>query len=149
MLKEHDLKKRLKTLFATQRFGVVATPMKGHPYTSLVAVTATNDLRSLIFATLRTSTKYANLVDDPRVAMLIDSRANAPSDLSKAVAVTAVGRVRFSEENTDRLLSRHLQKHPYLTDFLEYPDCALVRIDVERYYVVSHFQEVHVWEVRA
>ena len=35
-----------------------------------------------------------------------------------------------------------LGKHPHLEDFIRSPDCAIVRIQVEKYYLVRRFQEV-------
>ena len=38
--------------------------------------------------------KYANLVKEPRVAMVIDNRLNSPADFHKAIAVTVTGRIQ-------------------------------------------------------
>jgi hypothetical protein len=36
----------------------------------------------------------------------------------------------------------YLGKHPYLEGFVTSPTCALLRIKVEKYIVVTRFQEV-------
>jgi nitroimidazol reductase NimA-like FMN-containing flavoprotein (pyridoxamine 5'-phosphate oxidase superfamily) len=71
-----DLKSRLEALLRTQQLGVLSTQYKGQPYASLVAFAATEDAKYLLFATTRSTRKYANMESDSRVAMLIDSRSN-------------------------------------------------------------------------
>ena len=70
----------IRGLFASQPLAVLATMMSGQPYTNLVAFCETDDLKCLLFATNRSTRKYDNLVENPQIAMLIDSRANQESD---------------------------------------------------------------------
>jgi nitroimidazol reductase NimA-like FMN-containing flavoprotein (pyridoxamine 5'-phosphate oxidase superfamily) len=138
-----DLIERVRALVASQRLAVLATQEEGQPYTSLVAFVETDDLRHMIFATARETRKFTNIVRDPRVAMLVDDRSNDEADFRRAVAVTAIGRaseVRGQDRNG--LAARYLRKHPYLEEFVTSPSCALMKVTVERYYVVSEFQNV-------
>ena len=67
----------------------------------------------------------------------------AVTDFHRAIAVTATGPVREVEASErDRLLNLYLSKHPYLKEFVSSPTCALLRMDVETYYVVRQFQNV-------
>jgi len=133
----------LHDLFAAQRFAVLATQEENQPYLSLMAFAATSDLRHLLFAMERQTRKYANLQVCPRTAVLIDNRSNQSADTHTAIAVTALG---VAEEvagpERDDLLRLYLAKHPHLADFTRLPSCALVRVEVDAYYVVSKFQEV-------
>jgi nitroimidazol reductase NimA-like FMN-containing flavoprotein (pyridoxamine 5'-phosphate oxidase superfamily) len=139
------LRKTLKGLFDSQRLSVLATYGGGQPYSSLVAFAATNDLKHLVFATTRATRKYANLAakEKERVAMLVDNRSNQDSDFHKAIAVTAMGRAEEVESSErDRFLKFYLGKHPYLKEFVVSPTCALLKISVDKYYIVSRFQNV-------
>ena len=142
------MKANLKKLFTVQRLAVLATQNEGQPYTSLVAFTASEDLKELFFATTRATRKYANLKADARVAMLIDNRSNKATDFRWAMAVTATGKVQEIEgQERDEISKLYLEKHSHLEEFVSSPSCALLRISVERYYVASSFQkviEVHV-----
>ena len=143
MKNEDQIKKDLKKLFHHQRLGVLATQNKGHPYSSLVAFTASEDLKWLYFATTRSTRKYANLSGDPRVSMLIDNRSNKASDFKRAIAVTATGKaeeVKF--DNRETIKAEYLSKHPYLKEFVETPTCAIIRLKVNTYFMVTHFQNV-------
>jgi uncharacterized protein YhbP (UPF0306 family) len=133
----------LTDLLESQRFAVVASQSKGQPYCSLVAFASSEDLRNLFFATPRYTRKYSNLLKKARSAMLIDSRSNKAADISKAVAVTAIGMVReLKGSNRTRYLEEYLAKHPHMKAFATSPSCSMLAMEVERYYVVSKFQNV-------
>ncbi len=143
MEKTSQLKKFLKDLFSSQRLAVLATQRKRQPYGNLVAFVATGDMKHLLFATPRATRKYANISKNPRVAMIIDNRSNQEADFHRAAAVTATGAVKEVEGSEKQSLLRlYLSGHPYLKDFVSSPTCALLKMDVETYYVVRQFQNV-------
>jgi nitroimidazol reductase NimA-like FMN-containing flavoprotein (pyridoxamine 5'-phosphate oxidase superfamily) len=138
-----QLRRLLKDLFATQLLAVLAAQTEGQPYTSLVAFSETDELKHLLFATSRNTHKYANIIRDPRVAMLVDNRSNRDSDFRNAVAVTAIGKAEeIHGLEKDRLAKLYLAKHPYLEEFVSSPDTALFRVRIHDYKVVSDFQNV-------
>ena len=143
MRNQTQLTQRLRDLFSSQSLAVLATHSDGQSYGSLVAFVATEDLKHLLFATTRATRKYANLMKNPRVAMVMDNRSNEESDFHQAMAVTATGQVKETiGSEKDRLTKLYLSKHPHLVDFVSSPTCALVTLEVETYYVVSQFQNV-------
>ena len=138
-----QLKRLLKDLFSSQPLAVLATQSNGQPYGNLVAFVATEDLRSLLFATARGTRKFANITIDPRVAMVMDTRTNKKADFQRAVAVTATGIVEEVESaERDHLLKLYLLKHPHLKKFVKSPNSAFLRVKVDNYYVVKRFQNV-------
>ena len=75
--------------------------------------------------------------------MLMDSRSNLESDIHAAVAVTATGTAgEIREREKDEGVRLYLAKHPYLQDFVQAESCALIRVSVQTYYLVSRFQQV-------
>lgn len=133
----------LRTLFAQQQLGVLATQGPDCPYASLVAVRAADDLRHLYFTTTRATRKFQFLQAQPRVAMLVDSRAEAGADFQGAVAATAVGAARvLTGEEREVQLRAFLERHPHLCQFAGSPSGVLVELTVETWYIVSHFQNV-------
>jgi nitroimidazol reductase NimA-like FMN-containing flavoprotein (pyridoxamine 5'-phosphate oxidase superfamily) len=138
-----DLRATLHDLFASQRLAVLATQADAQPHTSLVAFAATEDLRLLAFATERATRKFANLSAGPRVAMLVDNRSHREADLSEATAVTATGLAEEAQgEEKARLMALLLGRHPSLRAFLASSGCALVKVTVNGYQVVSRFKDV-------
>ena len=143
------LKRLLKDLFSSQPLAVLATQSEGQPYGNLVAFAATEDLRGLLFATARRTRKFSNIKADPRVAMVMDSRTNQRVDFQKAVAVTATGKVdELKGEEREDFLKVYLSKHSHLRRFVTSPKCALLRINVDSYYVVRRFQKVLTLQVK-
>ena len=133
----------LGQLLATQRLAVLSTHNAGQPYASLISFAATPDLQQILFATTRSTRKYANLTSDSRAAMLVDNRSNEEAVIHSAMAVTAkgaVGEVSGSERRA--ALSLYLEKHPYLNDFVNSPSCAFLKLTVKTYYLVRRFQNV-------
>ncbi len=143
MDKENTLKYQVKQLLESQRLGVLSTQYHGHPYSSLVAFSSSDNLEEIYFATPKTTRKFRNLIHHDRVSMLIDSRSNQISDFHDAMAVTLLGRAE-EVQGFDRnpLLDIHLVKHPYLTDFANSASCAFIVVHVTKYVLVRRFQEV-------
>lgn len=143
MTENAELKNLLQKLFSSQLLAVLGTQSQSGPYGNLVAFAVTEDLKTLLFATTRSTRKYINLMKTPRVAMVMDSRSNDEKDFHEAVAVTATGFVKeLDGAEKDELQRLFLSKHPYLTDFVHAPTCALLKVEVETYYIVQQFQKV-------
>ena len=148
MSSEVDIQPVLRDLFLTQRFAVLATDEHGQPFASLMAFAASEDLRHIVVLTDRATRKFANLKANPRVALLIDDRENKGSDTQESVAVTAVGEAReMAPTEGAPLLELSLAPPPYLADFAASPGCAVIRVKVKSYLLVSRFQKVIEWSV--
>jgi nitroimidazol reductase NimA-like FMN-containing flavoprotein (pyridoxamine 5'-phosphate oxidase superfamily) len=143
MIDPEQLKQQLIQLFASQRLAVLSTQHQGQPYASLIAFAASDDLKELIFATPRSTRKFAYLQACPKVALLIDSRSNQEADIHQAIAVTALGTaVEVPSEDVSLVLEHFIARHPLLDEFARSESTAVIRVIVETYYVVSRFQEV-------
>ena len=140
---ESELENLIIELFESQKLAVLGTQNQGQPYANLIAFAASEDLKSLYFATTRATRKYANIEADARVTVLIDNRSNQDSDFSQAAAVTATGTAQeVVASKRGEVLAIYLAKHPMLKDFVQSPSCALLQIKVATYYLVRRFQNV-------
>jgi len=146
MIDAVEMQKIVQELLNSQRLAVLATLMSdqlGRPYSNLIAFATTDDLKEILFATTRATRKFSNLIEDPRVSLLIDNRSNQETDFGEASAVTVLGtagEVLGSERKS--YLQLFLKKHPYLEEFVTAPTCALIRVKVEKFILVTQFQEV-------
>jgi heme iron utilization protein len=142
------LKQQLGRLFTTQKLAVLSTSDDGQPYNNLVAFLASDDLSCIIFATTRATRKYANLIGDPRVSLLMDNRTNRQADFHRAIAVTVLGTAaELAAAERPEQEERFLARFPHLVDFVKSPSCALMKVSVSKYYIVSRFQNVIVMDV--
>lgn len=137
------LRSHLEEMLQAQRLAVLSTAGPGGaPYSSLVSFVALGTGR-LLFATTRSTRKYENLKADGRVALLIDDRRNEEADFHEALAATAQGRaVELSGKEREAGIARYMEKFPFLEEFVCAPSCALFRVDVEQWIVVTRFQNV-------
>ena len=145
-----QIEQMIADLCESQKYAVLATQRDGRPYLSLLAFVSTPDMRELIFATERDTTKYVNLVAHPRVAFLIDNRSNRSLDTEDGMAATVLGAAEeVSEDEREQVQRVYLAKHPHLDGFVGSHSCALVRVKVERYVVAIGIGEVHVVDTSA
>jgi len=133
----------VRTVVAAQRYAVLGTRGIERVGLNLMALAATGDLRSLIIATERATLKYANLVRDPRVSLLVDNRSNQSTDTQTALALTIDGLAEeVSGPEREQLAQAFLTRHPQLQSFVNSPGCALFRVRVERYELVTGLYDV-------
>ena len=139
---------QVRQLLMTERLAVLATQGDQGPYASLVSVTASADLRRVVFPTLRASTKYHNLARYPAVALMLDTRSSTDRDLTEAIALTVLGSAREAErEERGDLQATFLTRHPDLSSFVSDSDCALIVVQVNRYVLVSEFDHKDVLDI--
>jgi uncharacterized pyridoxamine 5'-phosphate oxidase family protein len=130
----------LEEVLSTQYFAVLNTLGEGLPYSNLVSFAVTEDLRSLVFITNRNTRKYKNIQENGNISLLIDNRTNQPSDVSQAIAITAIGTACEEIENKISLQNIFLARHPQLTQFVDAPNNAIMLVTV-REYVVAGFDK--------
>lgn len=141
------LYRRLRHLFDSQLIAVLSTSKDDQPYVCLVSFVVDEEMDFLIFSTRRNRLKYHHIEANPRVSLIIDDRRNIPVDLHEATSVTIFGIATDTKDEekgicTDLLLSRHQN----LTNFVNHPDTAVIKVDIEKMYVVSDFESVKVVE---
>jgi len=137
------MRKTIAGLLDAQKLGILATLGQTYPYQNIVAFAASADLKNIVFATKRSTSKYKNLKNRKRVAIFIDDRSNRETDFQKTTGVTALGgALELRGLGREKFAKLFLRKHPYLQEFLLASDCALFSITVRAYYVVLHFQDV-------
>lgn len=138
----------LVNLLSSQLVAVLSTSEEGEPYTCLVSFEVTEDLRHIIFATMRQRLKYRNVLANPRVSLMVDNRENKASDLRQATSVSILGTASDTKgEQREMYASLLLSRHPELGNFVSHPDCAVISVEVDRYYVVTNFESVNVIDV--
>lgn len=142
-MNEREIRTRIVQLLDSQLLAVLATQRGEQPYANLIAFSPSPDLTTILFATPKPSRKYTNLQLNPHVSLLIDNRNNQESDFHEAVAVTVIGScTELAKEDFPDKISRYLERHPYLTNFIQSPTTAVMEIAARHYIMVSRFQQV-------
>ena len=131
----------LEKVLNTQYFAVLNTLGEGLPYSNLVSFAVTENLRALVFVTSRNTRKYRNIQGNKNISLLIDNRTNRPSDVSQAIAITAIGTACEEVENRSSLQAIFLARHPQLKQFVDDQNNAIMLITVSEY-IIAGFDKV-------
>ena len=130
----------LKEVIGTQYFAVLNSLGDGLPYSNLVSFAISEDLRSLVFVTDRNTRKYRNIQENKNISLLIDNRTNQPSDVSQAIAITVIGTAREETENRSSLQTVFLNRHPYLQQFVDNSNNAMILVTISEYIIAGFDQ---------
>jgi heme iron utilization protein len=133
----------LKKVISSQYFAVLNSVGNGLPYSNLVSFAVTKDLKSLVFVTDRDTRKYKNIKENKDVSLMIDNRANRPSDIVEAVAITLIGIAREESGNNENLKALLLGRHPQLQDFIYDPNAALIVVNVSEFIIAGFKKTQH------
>lgn len=147
---KHKIENReyIAAAIQTCRFAILATEGDGQPHASLIAISANEGIRELIFATYRNTCKYTNMFKNEKVAVLIQNDDCIKSNIQESSILTAYGKAEeISVEANETIFRAHLEKHPDLESFIQSKDCALIRIAVNAYQVVRGIEDVQWWAI--
>ncbi|NCC24146.1 MAG: pyridoxamine 5'-phosphate oxidase family protein [Deltaproteobacteria bacterium] len=141
---DQELLRRLETILKNERSGVLATCGRDRPLTNIMAFACTADLKTIVLATPRETTKYRNMAENPWVSLLIGgSKSGREPDFSAPVLTFAARAVEVKDGQERIELGRlFVDRHPELAEFIALASTALMRLDVESIRLVERFQAV-------
>ena len=137
---------KMKALIKEKDVCVLATTSADRPHCSLMAYVTDKDCREIYMVTHRQSRKYENLMKNPYVSLLIDTREeHLGSRRPDAKALTVSGTfVKIDDENKRNYIrSKLLDRHPHVKEFLDHPDAEILRIRVESFLLLDGLTEAH------
>jgi nitroimidazol reductase NimA-like FMN-containing flavoprotein (pyridoxamine 5'-phosphate oxidase superfamily) len=137
---------QMKALARQKDTCVLATVSGGDPHCSLMAYATNDDCQEIYMVTQKGTKKYKNLISNPSVSLLIDTRAEQDtSQPLQARALTIAG--MFQEIDDERkkkfVRTRLVERHPYLAGFIDQADTELICIKATSFLVLNGLQEAH------
>ena len=134
---------QMKMLAREKNTCVLATVTGAKPYCSLMAYAADNDCREIYMVTHRSTQKYKNLLNNPAVSLLIDTREKTPR--TRAQALTVEGKFeRIDDESKKQKVRRILLKnHPQLKTFIDHQHAELICIKVSSFLLLNGLTDAH------
>lgn len=141
---------KMKVLVQAKDTCVLATVSDDKPHCSLMAYVADDTCHEIYMVTHKNTKKYRNLMENPYVSLLIDSRdENMGPRRFKAKALTVNGVFEKIEDQGERdfACARLLKRHPHLKEFALDPDAEMLRILVTSFLLLdgltdSYFETV-------
>jgi nitroimidazol reductase NimA-like FMN-containing flavoprotein (pyridoxamine 5'-phosphate oxidase superfamily) len=119
-------------------FCVLATAGGGAPHCSLMAYVPAEDCRKIHMVTHRDSRKYRNLMENPEVSLLIDTRDDG-FRFGEARALTVAGTLTSINRpgEAEKICGKLLTKHPSLERLLKQPDAAILSISISSFLLLD------------
>jgi nitroimidazol reductase NimA-like FMN-containing flavoprotein (pyridoxamine 5'-phosphate oxidase superfamily) len=138
---------QMKSLVREKNMCVLATDAGGKPYCSLMAYVAHESCKEIYMVTHTNTQKYKNLLENPAVSLLIDSREKTPRN--RVQALTVHGSFRKIDDDAKRSLVRKmfLDVHPHLSDFIDHQRAEIFAIKVNAFLLLNGLSEAHFREL--
>jgi len=117
---------------------VLATCIENKPNSSLMQYTSNEDASEMYMLTLKGSSKYRNILSNPEVSLLVDTRNNP--DIR---ALTIYGKALVIEDAAPRqvLITQLVEKNPDLAVFAGNPEVCLIAVKIESFLLLDGLVE--------
>jgi len=135
--------KEIKALAREKNICVLATVADGKPHCSLMAYVTDENCKEIYMVTHKNTTKYENLINNPSVSLLIDTRDISPLSQAKALTIEGTCTAIESKEKREKVRDRLLAVHPHLAGFINHPEAEVLRIKICSFLLLNGLQEAH------
>lgn len=124
----------IKDFIVNNDLAVLATSAENMPHCSLMAYVADDDGRKIYMLTRKDSRKFRNIKANPKVCLMVDTRANHGGARAKIKALTISGTCSsVSLSDQGRLLDRLLHTHPQLEILAQHKDAVVMEVAAESF----------------
>jgi nitroimidazol reductase NimA-like FMN-containing flavoprotein (pyridoxamine 5'-phosphate oxidase superfamily) len=136
----------MKRLTREQDVCVLATASENRPHCSLMAYVTDSDCREVYMVTHRGTTKYRNMMENPLVSLLIDTREEQSADQRpSAKALTVEGTFERIEDGTRQkdIQDSLVKRHPHLRGFMGHPDAEVFAVRIRSFLLLDGLTDAH------
>ncbi len=137
---------KMKAMVKEKDICVLATVSAGHPHCSLMAYVTDEDCREIYMVTYRKSRKYENLIKNPSVSLLIDTREDHRGSRrpeAKALTVSGTFQNIDDEAKRARIRSSLMERHPHLKELMNHPDAEIMSIRIDSFLLLNGLTDAH------
>ena len=127
---------KMKDIVKRNDLCVLATVSGGKPHCSLMSYLSDEKGREIYLVSHKQTKKYANLMENPMVSLLIDTREEESGKSRNQIkALTVCGEFQTIKDlgEKDLIRTRFLKRHPHLTDFLNSPQADIFSIRIRSF----------------
>jgi len=137
----------IQKMIAENKVCVMATVADGVPHCSLMSYATADDGREIYMATLKDTRKYRNLMVNPTVSLLIDTRDASQRGKTRALTVSGIFQAVDNDKKFKAIRDTLIKTHPDLKDFFSHPDARMIVIRATALQLLdnvtdSYFEEV-------
>jgi nitroimidazol reductase NimA-like FMN-containing flavoprotein (pyridoxamine 5'-phosphate oxidase superfamily) len=131
---------KMKDIVKANDLCVLATVSEGKPHCSLMSYVSDEGGREIYLISHRQTKKYFNLMKNPTVSLLIDTREEEKGQRRIDVkALTVIGEFQTIKDQTKKNLihAKFLKTHPHLSDFLNDPGAEIFCIKIRSFQLLD------------
>jgi nitroimidazol reductase NimA-like FMN-containing flavoprotein (pyridoxamine 5'-phosphate oxidase superfamily) len=128
---------QMKSLVCTNDTCVLATVGGHRPHCSLMAYTSDDTGEHIYLITLKNSLKYRNIIENPSVSLLIDTRGVDPRSETRALTVSGEVDPIADPEQARRVRAKLLARHPHLAELAALPQAALLCVTIREFLLLD------------
>jgi nitroimidazol reductase NimA-like FMN-containing flavoprotein (pyridoxamine 5'-phosphate oxidase superfamily) len=140
---ENIMLEQMKALAKERNMCVLATIASAKPYCSLMAYVADESCEEIYMVTHRKTQKYQNLLENPAVSLLIDTREKTSRTQIQALTIEGTYCGIENETKKKKVRNSLLKNHPHLKEFIEHPDAELICIKIKAFLLLDGLTDSH------
>jgi nitroimidazol reductase NimA-like FMN-containing flavoprotein (pyridoxamine 5'-phosphate oxidase superfamily) len=133
----------MKALAREKNICVLATVAGRKPHCSLMAYVTNENCTEMYLVTHKNTNKYKNLMENPSVSLLIDTREISPRSKAKALTVEGECAAIESEKKRNTVQAMLLAVHPHLAEFINHSEAEILCVQIRSFLLLNGLQEAH------
>ena len=127
----------MKALAREKNSCVLATIVDSKPYCSLMAYVTNPACTEIYMVTHSHTQKFKNLIANPAVSLMIDTRDTSPRTAAHALTVAGVFQ-KISDSAKEKEVRRQLlSDHPHLSEFMDHPEAEVFQINIKSFLLLD------------
>ena len=131
---------KMKDIVKGNDLCVLATVSEGKPHCSLMSYISDEESHEVYFISHKQTKKYFNLMENPTVSLLIDTREEEKGQRRiyiKALTISGEFQTINDPEKKDLIRSKFFKSHSHLTDFLNDPGAEIFSIKIKSFQLLD------------
>ncbi len=140
IMASHHILEKMKGIVKGNDLCVLATVSEGKPHCSLMSYVSDEEGDEIYLISHKQTKKYANLMANPTVSLLIDTREEERGQRRidiKALTVSGEFRTVNDPGEKDLIRAKFLKRHPHLLDFLNDPGAEIFSIKIKTFQLLD------------
>ena len=131
---------KMKDIVKANDLCVLATVSEGKPHCSLMSYISDEESHEIYLISNKQTKKYANLMENPIVSLLIDTREEEKGEKRiyiKALTISGEFQTIKDFRKKESIRSKFLKRHPHLTEFLNDPGAEIFSIKIKSFQLLD------------
>ena len=133
----------IKELLRRKSSCVLATTDRDVPHCSLMAYINSENAERLFLVTPRETKKYRNILRNPHVSLLIDTRGDQERIYTRSLTVTGTCYILENEDEISIVRDAFIRHHPHLQNLIRNGDVAFLCVEVDALLLLDGPERAH------